>query len=55
MAYFWVSSGLRGCYAADNASVIRVETRKELKDFLTWEASQMREAHGFGGSKRAVA
>lgn len=55
MAYFHMSSGLRGCYMPDNVSVIHVTTRRELKALVEWEARDMKEAYGFGGSKRAVA
>ena len=55
MAYFFISNGLRGCYTPDNVSVIRCDTRKALKAALAYDANDMREAYGFGGSKRAVA
>jgi hypothetical protein len=53
--YFHISSGLRGCYMPDDAYVIRVETRRELKERLEYEASSMRDAYRYGGSKKAVA
>ena len=55
MPYFFVSKGLRGCYMPDNVFVIKCDTRKALKAALTWDANDMQEAYGYGGSKRAVA
>lgn len=55
MPYFFISNGLRGCYMPDNIFVIKCDTRKALKAALTWDARDMREALGFGGSKRVVA
>lgn len=54
MAYFFVYSGLRGCYMPDTTAVIRCDTRRELKAALEWEARDMKDAYGFGGSKREV-
>jgi len=53
--YFTISNGLRGCYMPDNCSVIRVDTRRALKDAIAYDASDMREAYGYGGSKKDVA
>ena len=53
--YFTISNGLRGCYMPDNCSVIRVDTRRALKDAIAYDASDMREAYGYGGSKRDIA
>jgi hypothetical protein len=53
--YFHVSHGLRGCYMPDNSEVIKVETRRELKTHVSNEAKDMREAYGFGGSKKEIA
>jgi hypothetical protein len=53
--YFTISNGLRGCYMPDNVTVICCETRRELKDAIAYDADHMREAHGFGGSKKAIA
>ena len=53
--YFHVSNGLRGCYMPDNSSVAKCDTRRELKNLVAYEASNMREEHGFGGSKKSVA
>ena len=55
MAYFTIMSGLRGCYMPDSAHVTRVNTRRELKSMISSEANDMREAYGFGGSKKDVA
>lgn len=54
MTYFTIMNGLRGCYMPDNASVAAFKTRREFKSYVAWEASQMNDAYGFGGSKRAV-
>lgn len=32
--YFHISNGLRGCYMPDSSSVVRVDTRRELKEAL---------------------
>lgn len=53
--YFTVSNGLRGCYMPDNVSVIRCDTRRDLKAAIAYDANDMREAYGYGGSKKAVA
>lgn len=53
--YLTISNGLRGCYLPDNVYVARFATRKELRQFLTSECSDMREAYGFGGSKKEIA
>lgn len=55
MAYFNISNGLRGGYMPDNSHILRFDTRKELKAYLLAESRDMREAHGYGGSKRIVA
>lgn len=53
--YFTISNGLRGCYMPDSVSVIRCKTRRELKAAIEYDARDMREAYGYGGSKRAIA
>ena len=53
--YFHMSNGLRGCYMPDNSAVIMVKTRRELKNAIAYDAANMREAYGVGGSKKAVA
>jgi hypothetical protein len=53
--YFHISHGLRGCYMPDSVSVIKVSSRRELKSAVAYDARDMKEAYGFGGSKRAVA
>ena len=55
MAYFHMSSGLRVCYMPDNATVIKCDTRRELRSAVEFEAREMREAYGFGGSKKDIA
>ncbi len=55
MKYFFISSGLRGCYLPDDSAAYAFRTRRELKAFLQYEADTMREAYGFGGAKREVA
>ena len=52
--YFTVMTGLRGCYMPDNAYVIKVKTRRELKAALEWEANDVREAGFVGANKKAV-
>ena len=34
MAYFCIAQGLRGCYMPDNAYMVKVNSRKELKAIL---------------------
>lgn len=53
--YFHVSNGLRGAYMPDNSQVIMCKTRRELKSAVEYDARDMREAHGFGGSKKHIA
>lgn len=53
--YFTVSNGLRGCYMPDNCFVFKCDTRRELKNMIAYDARDMKEAHGFSGSKKAVA
>ncbi len=53
--YFFVSNGLRGCYMPDSVFVIRVNTRKALKEALEAEASSLRDAGYFGLAKRRIA
>lgn len=51
MPYFHISSGLRGCYMPDNAHVAKIDTRRELRAIVEYEARDMIEAYGFGYSK----
>lgn len=53
--YFSVSTGLRGCYLPDNAYTIKVDTRRELKSTITFEADSYADAGFVGASKKAVA
>ncbi|RVC71336.1 hypothetical protein EN759_00540 [Mesorhizobium sp. M00.F.Ca.ET.038.03.1.1] len=53
--YFHIMTGLRGCYMPDNAYVIRVDTRRELKAAIEDEARLCRDSGFVGGSKSAVA
>jgi hypothetical protein len=55
MAYFAISAGLRGCYMPDSCQVIRVNTRRELKEYLESEAYHIRQCGYIGLSKRAIA
>ncbi len=52
MPYFHTSNGLRGCYMPDSASVIKCDTRRELRAFVEYEANDMIEAYGFGYSAK---
>jgi hypothetical protein len=53
MAYFQISTGLRGCYLPDSIYIIRATTRRELKAAI---ADSVYNAEGeiVGLSKRAV-
>jgi len=53
--YFHIAQGLRGCYMPDNAYIVKVETRKQLKDILNSEAYSIRDCGYVGCSKRAIA
>jgi hypothetical protein len=55
MAYFHISTGLRGCYMPDNAYIARANTRRELKSIIANEAERYRESGYAGASDRAVA
>ena len=55
MAYFSISTGLRGCYMPDNAYVIRATTRRELKAAIESEAYGWRDAGFVGANKKAIA
>lgn len=55
MRYFHISNGLRGCYLPDNSFVVAVPTRRELKQIVESECDNMREAFGFGGSRKEIA
>lgn len=52
--YFWIAQGLRGCYMPDSSYMIRVKTRRELRDALEWEARDIREAFDAGAGKKAI-
>lgn len=52
--YFHISSGLRGCYMPDSAHVVRVDTRKELKAIIEFEANSWRDDGAAGLSKKAI-
>ena len=52
--YFHISSGLRGCYMPDSAGTVRVNTRRELRSIVESECGAMRDAYGYGGSKRQI-
>ena len=55
MPYFHISTGLRGCYLADNAYIVRANTRRELKSILASEAETYRDAGYVGANKKAIA
>jgi hypothetical protein len=55
MAYFEISTGLRGCYMSDNSFIVQCETRKELKQVIQYEAESYRDAGFIGANKRAIA
>lgn len=55
MPYFHISTGLRGCYMPDNSFVIQVNSRRELKSAIAWEAHSYRDAGFVGANKRAIA
>ena len=54
MKYFQISSGLRGCYMPDCSYVVGCITRAKLKAILMDECERLREAYGFGGSKKEI-
>lgn len=54
MAYFHISSGLRGCYLADNAFVARCNTRRELRAIIAEEAANWRDGGYIGANQRAI-
>lgn len=51
--YFHISYGLRGCYMPDSAEVVRVDTRRALKEYVSDLVAYL--DYPFGGSKAAVA
>ena len=53
--YFFISSGLRGCYMPDFSYCVKVTTRRELKDLLQIEADSINDAGFIGCSKRSIA
>lgn len=53
--YFTMIQGLRGCYMPDDASVIRCDTRRDLKAAIAWQAESIRDAGFQGIGKREVA
>lgn len=55
MAYFFLSTGLRGCYMPDSVYAIRVTTRRELKAMIADECRDLYDAGFVGTSKRAIA
>ena len=55
MKYFYISSGLRGCYADDNGGIYAFKSRRDLKDAIIEYCNDSREAYGFGGSKAEIA
>lgn len=53
MPYFNVSHGLRGCYMPDSSEIVRVTTRRELKEYVSDLVARLE--YPFGGSKAAIA
>lgn len=51
--YFHLSHGLRGCYMPDSAEIVRVDTRRELKECVADLVARL--DYPFGGSKAAIA
>ena len=51
--YFHLSSGLRGCYMPDNSQIVKVTTRRELKEHVAELVAML--DYPFGGSKAAIA
>ena len=49
--YFTIATGLRGCYMPDNAYVVRVNTRRELREIVMGELRDVQDA-GYVISKR---
>lgn len=41
--YFHIMHGLRGCYMPDSAWIVRVETRRELKEVIRAESEDVSE------------
>lgn len=54
MAYFNISTGLRGCYMPDNAYIVRCNTRRELRAIIAGEADSYRDAGFIGANQRAI-
>lgn len=54
MAYFNISTGLRGCYMADSAYIVRCNTRRELRAIIADEAGGYRDAGFIGANQRAI-
>lgn len=52
--YFTIAQGLRGCYMPDSCYEIRVQSRRELRAALQWEADSIRDAGFIGCTNRAV-
>jgi hypothetical protein len=50
--YFTIMQGLRGCYMPDSCNVIKVDTRRELRNAIAWEANDIRDAGFVGLTKR---
>lgn len=50
--YFTVMQGLRGCYMPDSCNVIKCDTRRELRDYIAYEANDIRDAGFVGLTKR---
>lgn len=53
--YFTIATGMRCCYSPDNACIVCVDSRKELKAIIENEARYIRDAGLIGANKREVA
>ena len=50
--YFTIMQGLRGCYMPDSCTIIKCDTRRELRDYIAYEANDIRDAGFVGLTKR---
>lgn len=53
--YFHISQGMRGAFLPDNAYIVKVDSRRELKAIVESEAESIRDAGFYGANKREVA
>lgn len=55
MAYFHISTGLRGCYMPNSSCVVQAATRRALKACIAYEAELYAESGYVGANKKAIA